>query len=1126
MSTKNSSVAKRSVREHDSGQRSSRSATDAVTHPLIARLRSELGLDPHQRYQVGLIRVSQKGNLDKLDDQRGTGVAVYEGMPDFAALKNLPMDVAAREWIVVRYRDLNPAGGTGTFGWVGLIGETVFVAVADSAVKANLPPDPNDPAQIGRNAYVDLLTAAALAANARCIYVPFRNRWWRNDLYANQLMTAINRRLPSCQLMEGDRLVATSGVEKLVTDVIGHAEGSGNAEILAEQTFTKSIEHLEAGGQWDRRESELPLGLGRERLPVAGGTTRKGLKVVENEFWEVAARALELRAEGESWQAVGDYLAEKRVPMTGTKARGRTFAAYTKAHERTSAARSLLLRYVDWYRTGDLVVRRYTKLQRDQVRGHALNFDAATGQRYCDVTVRLPWRPLLSESQWASFDRHEAEDVACRAASRQTGGATHKHSRGGAAFQGVPRWGEDQTLAPETPTAYRWRRNGRIEATLRRTLVHRGAGIALLEALRHLDQPMGAATLRRGDNDPFSERESRIAAMEQEIIDLRSSSEAADAELLRSRTLGKPEREIEHWRSQGTAIRERLWRVEEARDSALEELARARERVVDLIDERDADITEPLLLASLLADGDQRVDPSVTELCERCGITTTLRATWDDGGDERRVDQEPGRFVRLNAVARVALLDGETVELDLAWNVGDSFEAPGDVALTPVMLRQWAGGAGYEEIANALPDYDATRVRRCIGRTLLKAGVVDRSLRRSLLEAPVATPRAIVAAVALNDHDLARPFARVLRDEIAATYFGKTASFKGLWCDSANLAEYRRVLEVLADVNIGEDGIDHTALVRGAGVSHDVLRLMARGRLFDKVSAYAARARRCTFQDPTLSAVCGGRMTIYTPAPEAGLICSKCWRPDGRHGQLGEEYTRHWIRDGEGRLVAASSPSVAPVSRQRDRMLTVSEVAERLRISSSAVRRLDLEGQLVPESRDGINRGRLYSNRQVDELTPRTIEGWQSRFGTDTEVELLSTGDVVTLLGVTTSHVRDFVDSGQLKVARVSAGGRLHFRREDVDQLNPNLLDAYSHVAISDAATAVGLSPDMLRRLSDDGRIHSFRTAGRRRHFDLAVLREELDALGIYVDADGRPSSNGGIETAGAPRTEPEAPEV
>ena len=1079
------------------------SAVGPTTHPFVMRVRGVLDLDPTHRYQVGLIRVSQKGNLDKLDDQRGTGVAVYESKADFAVLRRLPMDVAAREWLAVRYRDLNPAGGAGIFGWVGLIGETLFVAVADSAVKANLPPDPNDPAQIGRNAYVDLLTAVALAGYVHAIYVPFRSRWWRNDLYANQLMAAINRHLPGCQLWEGDRLVATSGAEKLITDVIGRAEGSGNAETLAEQTFTKGIEHLEAGGQWDRRESELPLGLGRKRVLEAGGTTRKARIVVETPFWAVAHEALAMRARGEAWEVIGEHLARHAVPMTGTKAGGRTFANYSSAYERTRAARQLLLRHIDWYRTGEMTVRRHTKLERDQVRGHALSFNPATGQRYFDVIVRLPWKPILTDEEWVAFDRYEAEDAARRTASRGTGAATHEHSQGGAAFQGVPRWDGHQTLASETPTAYRWRREGKIVATLRRTLVHRGVGIALLEALRGLDQPTGAGTLRHGEGDTLLDEDYRVTKMDEEIADLLARSEAADSELLRTRTQGKSERETEHWRIKGEAIREELWRREADRESVVEERVRAHERVTELIEEREADITEPVLLASMLADGDQRVDPLVTEMCERYGITSTLRAVWDDGSDVRRVDQSPGRLVRLCAVATIALLDGTTAELALVWTVGDSYEAPGDTSFAPAILRHWAAGEDYEAIATRLPGYESSRVRSVIGRSLRKGGVVDRGLRRSLLEAPVVAARAIVASVVLGDPDLARPYSAPLREEIAGTYFGRAANYNGIWCDSANLDVYRRVFAVLADVNVGDDGIDLTALARSAGVSTSTLYKMACRNLVEKVSAHVVRARRCGYRDPGLTAMCGGRMTIYTPAPEAGLICSKCWRPDGRAGQLGEEYTWHWTRGVDNCLAVAPPPSVVPVSRRRDRMLNVAEVATRLGVSTTKVRRLDNEGQLAPDSRDGINGGRLYSVERIDALDPATIERWRANCRSDTEEKLLRVGEVGALLGVSSSKVRELVEAGMLAAKRLRVGGHLYFRQGDVDQFDRSELGALSLQPIGETAKAVNLTVDTLRRLVAQKQITSGRTVGRQLHFDVALLRSELGAIGFATRGDG-----------------------
>jgi hypothetical protein len=308
------------------------------------------------------------------------------------------------------------------------------------------------------------------------------------------------------------------------------------------------------------------------------------------------------------------------------------------------------MKHVHWYRTGEMTVRRSTKLQRDQVRGQRLEFDSETGRRFRDVQVSLPWRPFLTDEQWAAFDRYEQEDAARRDTSRKTGAAAHVHSAGGAAFQGVPSWGDEETFASESSTAYRRRRSGTIQATLRRTLVHRGAGLALVEALRHIDQPLAGTSVRTGDDDPLLALARRVSALDEVIKERRSDSVAADGELLRSTREHKPEREIDHWRQQGEIARQELWRVEDDREAAAASLASARDHVVEVAEAREADVTEPVLLASLLADGDKLVDPLVTKLCERYEISSTMRCRWDEGGAGRESNQHPGRFARLEAL--------------------------------------------------------------------------------------------------------------------------------------------------------------------------------------------------------------------------------------------------------------------------------------------------------------------------------------------------------------------------------------------------------------------------------------------------------------------------------------------
>ncbi|MDA8295245.1 MAG: hypothetical protein M0004_01430 [Actinomycetota bacterium] len=1062
----------------------------------MASLVARLCLVPGARYKLGLLRVSSKGNLEKLDDQRGTGVAVYEDLPDFAALKVMSIDVVAREWLPIRYCDLNPRASTTVFGWVGLVGQTVFVAVADSALEANLPPDPHDPAHIGRNAYIDLVAAAAIAGFASDIYAPFRSRWWRSDLYANQLMTAINRHLPGCTLWEGPKKVATAGAEKVITDVTGRTEGSGNAEAFAEQTFTKGIEHLEEGGQWDRRSSELPLGMERRRTTMADGTAKKALEVVESPLRAVAEEALKMRSRGASWEDVGALFKERGVPMCGTKAAGRTYAQFSSTRARTESARSYLLRHLRWYRTGEWTVRRTTKLPRDEVRGQQLSFDPTTGRRYKDVKVRLPWRPFLTEEEWAAFDTHEAKDAAARAASRKTGAAAHEHSALGAALQGVPSWGNGETLAPETATAYRWRVGGEIEATLRRQLVHRRMGIALIEVLRHLDRPLAATRFRSASEDPLAPLQRRVEGLEAAVQGQRASSTAADKELLDARTDGRDDSEVEHWREVGTEARREARRLEAELDRARADLELAREEVVEVEETRSAEVSELALFASILAEGEKRVDPLVTELCNRYGLAETLRCAWDDDpGARRRPDQRPGRPVRFTATASLPLLEGGIYEVPVSWTVEDSYAAPGDLALSEAILRAWATGASFEEIAASYPNLDAGRVRRRISERLRTAGVVVRDRRRSLLVLPVTAPKAILAALALRDPSLAAGYADALKRDITAAYLDGASAHADLWCDTAHLEEDRRVLEVLASPELGDDGMDIAALARNAGVSHQQVWSMNRRRLLEKVSLNAVRVKRCDFRAPRSKTACGGPMTIYTPAPEAGLICAQCWRPEGRAGQLGEEYTWHWIRDADGSYRVANAPIVSPGRRSRDRHLTIAEVGERLGLSDYAVRELDREEQLLPDSRAGINGGRLYRAERIDAIPPDARERWQARFGARAEYALLRTGDVAVLLECSVAVVRDLANDRVLRVAAVTAGNQRRFERADVDRVDPAIVAAYRLCPVGDAAKMFGLGASTLRQLANEGSVHFQTTPTGHRRFDLETLRGDLERL-------------------------------
>lgn len=211
---------------------------------FVQWLATNLDLDAATRYDLSPIRVSAKGRLDKLGDQEGTGIGVYADRKDFQALGAMD-DVTQRGWVPITYEQLGGSSNR-AFAWVGVVGTTIFVAAADSAVEANLESDEDDIAGLVRNGYVELFIAAARAGQVQNILLPFLSRIWRNDLWAEMLMAAINRHLPGCTVWDGKTELATYGSAKLVTSVKGH-DGTAYVENLKEQTFEKGVRHVMAG---------------------------------------------------------------------------------------------------------------------------------------------------------------------------------------------------------------------------------------------------------------------------------------------------------------------------------------------------------------------------------------------------------------------------------------------------------------------------------------------------------------------------------------------------------------------------------------------------------------------------------------------------------------------------------------------------------------------------------------------------------------------------------------------------------------------------------------------------------------------------------------------------------------
>ncbi|HDH25811.1 MAG TPA: helix-turn-helix domain-containing protein [Actinobacteria bacterium] len=811
------------------------------------------------------------------------------------------------------------------------------------------------------------------------------------------------------------------------------------------------------------------------------------MTVEEHPLRDTVLAGLKLRAEGKHWTAVGALFATDGIPMPGLRGGGKTYADFATPALAAASARNQITRHLDYYRTGEFVTRRTTRLVGEKIRGIKVEYDAATGRRYVDVRVEgLPWRPFLSDEQWAKFDKFEADEDK----KRQTGAATHKRGGPVSAFRGIPKWvtnGSDENmLAPETKTAYRWRVNNITEATLRRTLMHHGCGIALVDVLRGMEGQLSPLRTIAARNNPCIEIEAHISELVSLIGERQAASDRADRELELAGT-DVDTAEIDHWRTRGKETRQRLHDLRDQLAEARQELALAQSQVVETIEEEDTDITEPILLASLLADGNKHVEPIVAKLCEEYDITNTLRA-------ER--DSTQADMVRLTAKARIPFVDGSTHQVDLEWWVPDSHNTTGDGALVPAMIRLWATGVTLKVVALRFPDHDAARIQRRIRKAMERGGVKNRGLRTAALKCPVGATRAIIGARLLNEPALAATYSPQLREQVANAYFGAASHHVLSWSDTANLTEYRRVLEVFAGPG-GDGPIDADALARNAQVDQSVIRAIRRRGLLDRVGELALAPKRCTR--------CSGSLTCYTPAPEtgSGLICRDCWRAEGLDAVLGEEYMQPWVRSDDGSYAFEARPKVSTPNRERDRMLLVSEVSKRLGLSASGVRQLDGEGELVPDKR-GVNSSRLYSEKKLKRLSAEKVAAWQKRFGGKPADGLLSIAEAAAILGCEPGLVGKLASSGRIPVATTTDGGHRRFSREDIDKIDRSGIDACQLATIGEAARTFGLKRTTLRTLSNAGSVPFALTLSGSRRYDIDLLRAALDKIGLLGSTHNR----------------------
>lgn len=1065
--------------------------------PTVAHFRQLLGVDPALRRSVAVVRVSSKGKLDLLDDQLDTGLAVYRDHPDWQSLRAMSGPPTGwRGFDNVRYCDLDAAAGTGRVGWVGVVGETVFLLVDDSAAARNLPALAGDPAGLDRNAFTVLLVTVCIAVNTAALHVPFRSRWWRNDANAHYLMEALNVRLGTWELWEGGRLIPTAGSAKVATTVSGTTEVS-YADTLKEQTFTKSVERLKKGGEWDRRDVELPLGLRRRTGPRG----RKDVTVELHTRWlPVVSEALRLLSEDRPWSEIAAYLTDQRVPMRGARGAGRTFRDYSTDAARVAGAKALLTghRALGWFEHGMWTEERSTALIAPTGELRAQPVEHEDGRSVARVETRMPAHQFLDADAWALVHQRLAREQAER--SRRTGAAAHRRGTRVSAFRGVSPWradGLEHVLVPDSATAYRWRSReplergwhndeGAIEATLRRPLFHHGFARALLGLVEQLTEPL-APPVRVAGADPLDGLRSRVEAAASSLAAAERKLERVRDELL-SET---DEEEILALRDQRDSARDhaRLLRTEHA--ALVSRLAEGESAEQEPSSE-EADVTEVVLVASLLLDGDGLVEPEVADALERWGVTRSLRLD--------RVEGQRGT-VRASATAALPLLNGERVEIQPVWDTPDSHAQPGEQATLRAVLRTWATGNGTVAVAAAAyPGFEGRDVHRILRNLLRRSGINHRGRRAALLDCPLEAPRRIVAAHVLDEPALAAQYPEPYRRQVLDAYLADEP-YDVAWCGGAEVDAVRRVLAVYADRPDTWDGLDDAAVAAASGVPRARIRGFAGARAGNLLVAEGrtVRPQRCAHPDCRNVA-----LTVYLPTPETGrgLICAVCRRAEGP-AVLPTEYLDAWRRTPDGYLTDPVPTTARP---DPDEVLTVTQVAALTGISPPVLRSLDAEGELVPDGHN-LRRTRLYKRSRIAAIPTRDLERWRDRSPVrpappeDPTDILLPPGEAAARTGRSPKALRRLAADGQLPFQRTDRGER-RYRIADLDALPAPLPATAELFAIGDAARLNGLDISTLRSLTNQGHVPAVISPDGERRYLPDELAAALDRLGLRGSPD------------------------
>jgi hypothetical protein len=1066
---------------------------------LVDAIRVALGLSEDRRYDLGIVRVSVS-NTERLERQEEAGLRIFQNLADWHAFGQRSQLDQARDFISLRCCDLDARAGKVALGTVGLIGETVFLAVHASATQGSLPPAAGDVADLERNAFTEAAIAVGLAAQVQTLYVPFRSRWWRSELYATRLKSALVRNLPDVKFIEGTGEVDLTPAGELIESVKGGAAAQQASQNKI-HALEKALTSLEEG-RWPRADHELPTGL--RRKPQAGRIRWSDEVELVPEEVDAMRELLAMFGKGRPIREIGGRAQALELQLRGALGLGRTYA---DVHPNDLGQRTMSLfsdKALHYYEHGWWTQRLSTSLAVDKVPGHVLAFDTSNRQRYKEVVCDkfpFPDEGFADEATWQAIHARLEAQQADRA--RRRGGASHERVVG-AAFTGVSAQivtAEDGSevehlFASESPTAYRLRvrgpelrgarnREGEAVATFRKVIFDRAAGRALLSALEAITDPI-APIVCEDPTDP-------LATLRAELASLEGDRDRADAAARRWDSLFESEEdpsERAHLHDKAKQARARSRSLTAEIDAAVASLESTQHEVVALDSHDDADVTLPVLVADGLLASDGSPPVQIRDGLRRLGVHETLRCT-----------PETKQWWSFNATAVLDMVDGTTRHLPLSWSAPSSADSSGVLAgSSPALIVHWAAGLTIEDAAD-LAGLDHGAAQRHLRRKFGSRTMVDvesrRIKRRGLLSAalhlPVAETRQVIASRVLDDAELAANVPEHWRRHIEDTYFtAEPSKWGSFWCPP-ELAVPRQILADLT--NSGPDGIDAEAIARRHGLRTEDVRRMIRQHDLGHRHGRRIRPRSCS--QPS----CNGVLGHLLPTPETrphGLICTSCWHTES--GVLVPAgYLEHHTWDGTTTSIA---PPPAPLGRidDHDRRLTSQGAADRLGISAWLGRELADHGEIACiRGNGGYGGGRLFTIQAVDELDRERGDELRARCVSASDELGLVTQRAAAYLDTSPHGIKQLIRAGCLRHT-TDASGHRRFRTEDLDSVPAEAIRLYASdlVSLQDVAEAAGLANEVITSLAQHDMIpHHVSTNGRRR-FSLPEALAAIDELNLF----------------------------